>query len=165
MKRFPVLVVVLFLLAALAAPQNPPREERPKPLPTIAQKTETMQSYSGFFIDYWDAREGKIWLRIDKWETPFLFYESLPNGVGSNDIGLDRGQPGRIYVVHFERSGKQALLVAENESYRAVTDDPEQQRAVREAFAQSVLWGFEVAAEDGNAVLVDATPFFLSDAH
>jgi hypothetical protein len=92
-------------------------------------------------------------------------YESLPSGVGSNDIGLDRGEPGESYVVHFERSGKQVLLVAENQEYRAVTDDAEQQRAVRAAFPQSVLWGFEVAAEDGDAVLVDATKFFLSDVH
>ncbi|HEX9256023.1 MAG TPA: zinc-dependent metalloprotease, partial [Candidatus Angelobacter sp.] len=73
--------------------------------------------------------------------------------------------PGESYVVHFERSGKQVFLVAENENYRTVTDDPEQQRAVRGAFPQSVLWGFEVAAEDGDAVLVDATKFFLSDVH
>lgn len=167
MKRALILSVVLFALASPIIAQNSSPEEQRKPLPTIAQKTGMMQlqSYQGFFTDYWDAREGKVWLRIDKWNTPFIFYESLPNGVGSNDIGLDRGQPGRIYVVHFERSGKLALLVAENESYRAMTDDLEQQRAVREAFAQSVLWGFEVAAEDGAAVLVDATPFFLSDVH
>lgn len=145
--------------------QNPTHESQPQPLSTIAQKTAPMQSYSGFFTDYWDAREGKLYLRIDKWNTPFLLYESLPNGVGSNDIGLDRGQPGESYVVHFERSGRQVFLVAENEAYRAVTDDAEQQRAVREAFAQSVLWGFNIEAEDGEAALVDATPFFLSDAY
>ena len=126
-----------------------------------------MQSFPGFFTDYWDAREGTLWLRIEnaKWETPFILYESLPSGVGSNDIGLDRGEPGESYVVHFERSGKQVLLVAENENYRAVTDDADQRSAVRAAFPQSVLWGFEVAAEDGDAVLVDATKFFLSDVH
>lgn len=36
---------------------------------------------------------------------------------------------------------------------------------MQQAFAQSVVWGFEAAAEDGDSVLVDATPFFLSDAH
>jgi len=87
------------------------------------------------------------------------------NGVGSNDVGLDRGQPGKTKVVHFERGGPRILLVAENERYRAVTDDLEQRQAVQQAFAQSVLWGFEAAAEDGESVLVDATPFFLSDAH
>jgi Met-zincin/Domain of unknown function (DUF5117) len=165
MKRALFAFPLLFLIVSVSFAQNPPGESRPKPLPAIAQKTEGMQSYSGFFTDYWDAREGKLWLRVDKWNTPFLFHESLPNGVGSNDLGLDRGQPGRTFLVHFERSGPRVLLVAENQEYRAVTDDPEQQRAVREAFAQSILWGFKVEAVDGDAVLVDATDFFLSDAH
>jgi hypothetical protein len=134
-------------------------------LPTIAEKTVSMRAFPGFFIDYWDEREGKLWLRIDKWNTPFLFYESLPDGVGANDIGLDRGQPGSVYVAHFERSGPRVLLVAENQEHRAVTDDADQRRAIREAFAESVLWGFKIEAEDGGAVLVDATAMFLSDAH
>jgi len=167
MKRTLLAFLWLLLIVSVSFTQNPPSEGQMKALPTIAQKTERMQSYSGFFTDYWDAREGKLWLRIDKdkWNTPFLFHESLPNGVGSNDLGLDRGQPGRTFVVHFERSGPRVLLVAENQEYRAVTDDLEQQRAVREAFAQSILWGFKVEAVDGDAVLVDATDFFLSDAH
>lgn len=136
-----------------------------KPLPSIGDKTANMQKYSGFFTYYWDAREGKIWLQIDKWNTQFLYVESLPYGVGSNDIGLDRGQPGETQVVHFERSGPRVLLMAENERFRAVTEDPIQREAVKQAFAQSVLWGFEVAAADGDSVLVDATSFFLRDAH
>jgi len=150
------------------AVENADRLEQKTPsVKTIAEKTTGMQKLPGFFTYYWDAREGKVWLQIDKWDVPFLYYESLPNGVGSNDVGLDRGQPGRTSVVHFERIGPRVLLVAENERYRAVTDDLEQRTAVEQSFAQSVLWGFEVAAEDkdGEAVLVDATPFFLSDAH
>lgn len=167
MKRAALTSLVLFAFFSHLAAQDKSHENQAKPLPTIAQKTEAMQANAGFFTDYWDQREGKIWLRIDKdkWDTPFLYHESLPDGVGSNDIGLDRGQPGATYLVHFERNGPRVLLVAENQEYRAVTDDPEQQRAVREAFAQSVLWGFEAAAEEGDAVLVDATSFFLSDAH
>jgi hypothetical protein len=167
MKPVLAVVVALFTFASLLSAQNPPHKDPSKPFPTIAEKTATMQSFPGFFVDYWDAREGTLWLRIEnaKWETPFILYESLPSGVGSNDIGLDRGEPGETYVVHFERSGKQVLLVAENENYRAVTDDADQRSAVRAAFPQSVLWGFDVAAEDGDAVLVDATKFFLSDVH
>lgn len=167
MKRVLAAVVASFILSSLLVAQNPAHKDQSKPLPTIAEKTATMQSYPGFFTDYWDAREGTLWLRIEnaKWDTPFILYESLPSGVGSNDIGLDRGEPGESYVVHFERAGKQVLLVAENQGYRAITDDADQQRAVRAAFPQSVLWGFEVAAEDGDAVLVDATKFFLSDVH
>ena len=167
MKRVFAAVVALFTFTALLLAQNPAHTNQPKALPTIAEKTAAMQSFPGFFTDYWDAREGTLWLRIENatLETPFILYESLPSGMGSNDIGLDRGEPGESYVVHFERSGKQIFLVAENENYRAVTDDAEQQRAVRGAFPQSVLWGFEVAAEDSDAVLIDATKFFLSDVH
>jgi uncharacterized protein DUF4953/uncharacterized protein DUF5117 len=167
MKRVLAAVVALFTFTSLLLAQNPAHKDASKALPTIAEKTAAMQSFPGFFTDYWDAREGTLWLRIEnsKLDTPFILYESLPSGVGSNDIGLDRGEPGESYVVHFERSGKQIFLVAENENYRAVTDDAEQRNAVRAAFPQSVLWGFEVAAEDGDALLIDTTKFFLSDVH
>ncbi|MFZ0799605.1 MAG: zinc-dependent metalloprotease [Terriglobales bacterium] len=186
MKRALIASLAFWMFVAVATTQNSTPETQHKTPPaidrtkndqknpdqkTIDQKTTGMQKLPGFFTCYWDAREGKLWLQIDKWNTPFLYYESLPNGVGSNDVGLDRGQPGKTNVVHFERSGPRILLVAENEDYRAVTDDLEQQSAVHQAFAQSVLWGFEAAAqdtvsdEDGGSVLVDATPFFLSDAH
>jgi Met-zincin/Domain of unknown function (DUF5117) len=165
MKRALIASLTFLMFVNLAAAQNSPPETQHKTPPTIDQKTTGMQKLPGFFTCYWDARGGKLWLQIDQWNKPFLYYESLPNGVGSNDVGLDRGQPGKTNVVHFERVGPRILLVAENERYRAVTDDLEQQSAVQQAFAQSVLWGFETAAESEGAVLVDATPFFLSDAH
>ena len=175
MKRASIAFSAFLIFVSIAFAQNSSADTSHKTAPsaepavrkTIIQKTSGMQKLSGFFTCYWDAHEGKIWLQIDKWNTPFLYYESLPNGVGSNDVNLDRGQPGKTNVVHFERSGPRILLVAENERYRAITDDLEQQTAVQQAFAQSVLWGFESAAEDedGKSVLVDATPFFLSDAH
>ena len=167
MKRACIASLAFLMFLAVASAQNSTPETQHKTPPTIDQKTIDMQKLPGFFTYYWDARDGKLWLQIDKWNTPFLYYESLPNGVGSNDVGLDRGQPGKTNVVHFERIGPRILLVAENERYRAVTDDLEQQSAVQQAFAQSVLWGFEAAAQnqDGESVLVDATPFFLSDAH
>lgn len=158
------LAAIAILLSQAVAQNSAPEAPRKNPV-GIEQKTSGMAKLAGFFTCYWDAREGKLWLQVDKWNTQFLYYETLPNGVGSNDVGLDRGQPGRINIVHFERSGPRILLVAENEQYRAVTDDLEQQAAVRQAFARSVLWGFEAAAEDGESVLIDATPFFLSDVH
>jgi hypothetical protein len=165
MKRALIASLAFLMFVALARAQNSASETQHKALPTIDQKTTGMQKFPGFFTYFWDARDGKLWLQIDKWNTPFLFYETLPNGVGSNDVGLDRGQPGKTDVVHFERSGPRVLLIAENKGYRAVTDDVEQKAAVQQAFAQSVLWGFEAAAEDGESVLVDATSFFLSDTH
>jgi hypothetical protein len=165
MKRAFITSLAFLMFAAIAPAQNSASEKQHKAPPTIGEKTSGMQKLPGFFTYYWDASDGKLWLQIDKWNTQFLYYETLPNGVGSNDVGLDRGQPGKTEVVHFERSGPRILLVAENERYRAVTDDLEERAAVQQAFAQSVLWGFESAAEEGESVLVDATPFFLSDAH
>ena len=166
MKRFLVLIAaLLFGVSSAIASQTAQSKSEEKPLPSIEQKTASMQKFAGLFTCYWDPRAGKLWLVVDKWNTDFLFHESLPNGVGSNDIGLDRGQPGETQVVRFERSGPRILLVAQNERYRAITDDLKQVEAVKQAFAQSVLWGFDAAAEAGDSVLVDATPFFLSDAH
>jgi Met-zincin/Domain of unknown function (DUF5117) len=141
---------------------------------TIAEKTKDAQKLPGYFNLYWDAKSGKLWLEIDKWDTEFLYQTSLPAGVGSNDIGLDRGQMGETRIVRFERIGPKILLIQSNLDYRAVTSDPDERAAVRQSFAESALWGFSLAAEDGSGdatstnggrVLVDATEFFLRDAH
>jgi hypothetical protein len=124
-----------------------------------------MEKFPGFFPFYWDAKAGKIWLEIDKWNTEFLYVESLPAGIGSNDIGLDRGQLGNSAIVRFDRTGPRVLLVAPNYNFRALSNNPDERTAVRDAFAESTLWGFEVAAEEGNRVLVDATKFYLRDVH
>jgi len=133
--------------------------------PTITEKTAGAEKLPGYFNLYWDPQQGKLWLEIDKWSSEFLYQSSLRAGVGSNDIGLDRGQLGRTRIVRFERSGPKILLIEENLDYRAVTDDAEERRAVRESFAESALWGFTVAAEEEGHALVDATDFFLRDAH
>ena len=132
---------------------------------TIAEKVAGMQQFPGFFPFYWDAKAGKIWLEIDKWNTEFLYVESLPAGIGSNDIGLDRGQLGSSAIVRFDRTGPRVLLVAPNYNFRAITNNSDERLAVKDAFAESTLWGFEVAAEEGSRVLVDATSFFLRDVH
>ncbi|HEY3579791.1 MAG TPA: zinc-dependent metalloprotease, partial [Pyrinomonadaceae bacterium] len=107
----------------------------------------------------------KIWLEIDKWNSEFLYVESLPAGIGSNDIGLDRGQLGASSIVRFDRSGPRVLLVAPNYYFRAISNNPDERTAVKDAFAESTLWGFEVAAEESGRVLVDATNFLLRDVH
>ncbi|HVA16629.1 MAG TPA: hypothetical protein VMV59_02835, partial [Candidatus Dormibacteraeota bacterium] len=87
MKRVPILTLLFFIATALpAATQNRAAKTEEKPLPSIEQKVAGMEKLPGFFTYYWDAREGKIWLQVDKWDTEFLYVESLPNGVGSNDI-------------------------------------------------------------------------------
>jgi len=135
-------------------------------LPTIAEKTAAMQKLPGYFNLYWDARQGKLWLEVDKWNREFLYQSGLSAGMGSNDIGLDRGQLGATRIVRFERSGAKVLLIQSNYQYRAITSDADERQSVRDSFAESALGGFSVSAEDGDGrVLVDATDFFLRDAH
>src|SRR3984893_5681073 len=133
--------------------------------PTITEKTQGSEKLAGYFNLYWDAKQGKLWLEIDKWNAEFLYQTGLPAGVGSNDIGLDRGQLGETHIVRFERSGLKVLLIQENLSYRAVSADADERRAVRDSFAESALWGFTIVAEEKDHALVDATEFFLRDAH
>jgi hypothetical protein len=132
---------------------------------SIAEKTLGMLSIPGYFPLWYDSKSGRLLMEIDRWNTDFLYVESLPFGVGSNDIGLDRGQMGPGRLVRFERRGPKAMLVQPNQDYRAVTGDIEERRAVEQSFAQSILWGFNVEAEEGSRALVDASAFFLHDAH
>ncbi|HLM24969.1 MAG TPA: zinc-dependent metalloprotease [Pyrinomonadaceae bacterium] len=155
MKRFFILSLLLFCVSTVCA-------QKPQ---TITEKVAGMEKFPGFLPFYWDAKAGKIWLEIDKWNTEFLYVESLPAGIGSNDIGLDRGQLGNSAIVRFDRTGPRVLLVAPNYGYRATTNNPDERLAVRDAFAESTLWGFDVAAEEGSRVLVDATNFYLRDVH
>lgn len=123
-----------------------------------------MEKQDGFLPFYWDAKKGKIYLEISRFDTELLYYPSLAQGVGSNDIGLDRGRLSGEHVVKFQRSGNKVLMVEPNYAYRAISSDPMERRAVEESFAQSVHWGFEVIAEDNNRTLVDLTPFLMQDA-
>ncbi len=154
-----VLLVVFTFTATLS-----PAQGRKKTAPP-ASKTAGMQKFTGYFTFYYDSKRGKLFLLIDKFDTEFLYVNSLAAGIGSNDIGLDRGQLGSEKVVKFTRVGPKVLLIQPNYSYRAESDNPAEKRAVEEAFAQSVLWGFTVAMEDENGILVDATDFLLRDAH
>ncbi len=132
---------------------------------SISEKTKEMEKYDGYFPFHWDADEGKIYLEVNKLDTEFLCYTTLAAGAGSNDIGLDRGRLGSPKVVEFRRVGNKVLLVEPNQYYRAVSEDENEQRAVAESFAESVIYGFKVSAEEDGKVLIDLTEFALSDIY
>jgi hypothetical protein len=123
------------------------------------------QKYEGFYDFYWDEDKGKILLEIETFDEEFLYINYLSAGIGSNDIGLDRGQIGDNRIVKFQRSGAKVLLIQPNYGYRAISDNKEEVRSVEEAFAKSVLWGFKVEKEENGKVLIDLTDFLLSDVH
>ncbi len=162
---FPRISILLFAFASIAAAQGRGAPAAGGPPPSIAERTASLKKMPGYFPLYWDERGGRMFLEIDKFDTEFLYVDSMPAGMGSNDLGLDRGQLGGSRIVKFIRSGPKVLMLEPNYRYRADNGDPAERRVVEESFAQSVIWGFDVAAEENGRVLVDATQFYLRDAH
>ncbi len=158
-----IFLFFLLSLIVLAIPAEAKKTKEPSDL--IQSRTKGLKKYSGFYDFYWDENTGSILLEVDRWDEEFIYLHSLSAGVGSNDLGLDRGQIASPRVVKFLRSGPKVLLQQPNYDYRATTDNPLEERAVEEAFASSVLWGFKVEAESGDKVLIDITDFLIRDAH
>ena len=167
-----VVALLLFGSAGCDLAKKTDAESGAKALPTIVAKTQGMQAMPGFFPIYWDGKEGKVWLEIGRFDSEFLYVVSLASGVGSNDIGLDRGQFGDLestaspeHMVKFERVGSKVL--AHRAKSRVSRSDEESggKARSRTVLARSVLGGFKVEAEENGRVLVDATSFLLNDAH
>ena len=131
---------------------------------SISKFTKGMQVNAGFMTFYWDRFKGKVYLEVVP-DEQILYVNSLASGVGSNDLGLDRGQLGKTRIVEFNQSGPKLLLTEPNLDYRAVSDNALERRAVEDAFATSVIWGFEVLAQTDNRLLIDVTDFLLRDSH
>ena len=119
----------------------------------------------GFIPLRWDPAQGKLLMEISRFGEEVIYGVSLAAGVGSNPIGLDRGQLGNTRIVRFERVGPRVLMIEPNYRFRALSNDAAERAAVADSFAQSVLAGFTVISEENGAVLVDATEFLLSDQH
>lgn len=133
-------------------------------MPSVAEKTADMQAIEGFFDLYWDDTAGKLYLGFDASESEFIYSVSMGSGLGSNPVGIDRGQLGGAYILRATRVGPRVLLIEPNYQYRARSDNALEVQAVQDAFASSVHWGFDIVARTGDRVLVDATSFFLRDA-
>jgi hypothetical protein len=152
--RLPVLLVVLFYGTYLQAADK-----------TIAEFTRGMEHREGFFSYYLDRDEGRIYLQVSRFNEEFIYQVGLSAGAGSNNLGLDRNQLGSTRAVRFERVGTRILMHQSNWDFRANSKNEAERRAVTDAFATSVIWGFKKVAGTGDNVLVDLTPFLLSDRH
>lgn len=153
-----VCVVAVVGLAACGGAEGPNSADAS---PSVA----AFERQPGFVDLYWDEQSGRLLLGIHALDEPILYQSSLARGVGSNDLGFDRGQLGSTKVVEFQRVGQKLLLVQQNLGFRAQSDDEDERRAVRESFSPSVIWGFELKEERNGALVVDATDFLLRDSH
>jgi hypothetical protein len=151
--------------SALAAPATTAKPDAPADIATATRGTEHT---AGFFDVYRDPAKGRVLLGMREFGKPFLLISSLPWGLGSNDIGLDRGQSSGSHLVEFRRVGPRVLLVEDNTRFRAVSSNPDEALSVRQAFAESVLWAGDIVGADKSpdgAVIVDVSPLLLSDRH
>lgn len=131
----------------------------------FSEKSEDYQKFEGYFNFYYDDSEGKVFLEIDKLDQEFLYVYSLSSGIGSNDIGLDRGQLGNEQVIVFKKAGNKILMVQPNMRYRANTDNALERKSVEQAFAKSIRFGFPIVETIGESHIVDLTPYLMQDAH
>jgi hypothetical protein len=128
---------------------------------SFSQETD----YQGFMDFSYNDDSGKIILEIDNLDNEFLYINSLSRGVGNNDLGLDRGQLGNSRIVYFTKRGNKILLVQPNLKYISNSSNELENKAVEEAFARSVLFGFEIVEKSTDSYKIDLTPFLLNDAH
>jgi hypothetical protein len=128
---------------------------------------QAKQAMSGFVEIVYSNSDDKVYLALDvaQLNQQMLFQSSLPHGIGSNDIGLDRGQLGDTRLVEFQRFGNKILLKQLNTDYRASSSNVAERISIDEAFADSVIAGFEVAHESVGKIYIDYTAFLLSDVH
>jgi len=146
-------LLLLFVLFSLSASAQ------------IADKIKSMKAHTGYFNFYYDESNDKIYLEVKKLNEEFLYVYSLAQGVGNNDLGLDRGQLGNEQVVFFEKQGNKLFLVQPNTQYRANTTNPLEKLSVQQAFAKSVLFGFKIEGTSDGAYIIDITDFLMQDAH
>lgn len=153
-----IVIFTLLIIQGIASPWSLAQEEM-----TLDNKTR-MQ---GFVEIVYDESNGDVFIGIKRSQLnePLLFQSSLPQGVGSNDIGLDRGQLGDTRLVQFERFGNKLMLKQLNTKYRAISDNALERASIDEAFADSVIAGFEIELEQNAMLYINYSNFLLSDIH
>ena len=143
---------------------------------SLAERTQGMQHMPGLLSLDWDAKTGKLYLEVPldgnaahTRSQDLIYTNSTPWSMGSSQLGgygMDRGQIAPGEIVHFERTGPKLLLVEPNLKFRSSSSEEAEEASVAESFPVSVLAGFTIDAESADStVLVDATQFFLTDAH
>jgi hypothetical protein len=165
-RRAMLALTALGLIAAsgaLTTAQEGSRSQTPEPLRSIADRTAHMKKIDGFFPLYWDEAGGRLFLEVLRLEMEVLHSTGFGTGLGSNDIGIDRGALAGSRIVFFERAGPKLLMVQPNYQYRGTSESAAEVRDVREAFARSVLWSFPIAAVTDERYLVDFTDFLVRD--
>ena len=134
-------------------------------IPNLSEFISDLDKKEGYLNFYWDDNKGKIYLEIKNLNQELIYINYLSAGIGSNDLGLDRGQIGGTRIIKFVKMGPKILMVQPNYKYRAISNNEEEIKSVEDAFANSTLWGFQIVASDKNKYLIDISDFVIRDSH
>ena len=134
-------------------------------IPNLSEFISDLDKKEGYLNFYWDDNKGKIYLEIKNLNQELIYINYLSAGIGSNDLGLDRGQIGGTRIIKFVKMGPKILMVQPNYKYRAISNNEEEIKSVEDAFAKSTLWGFQIVASDKNKYLIDISDFVIRDSH
>mgnify|MGYP006078721955 FL=1 len=162
MTRVKLAMVVLFIFSFGLNAQKKVNKNKDFTNTSLLDNTEL---YNGFFNFNYHSQKDQLFLSVDKLDQEFLYVNSLSQGIGSNDIGLDRGQLGNKRIVYFTKTGNKLFLVQPNLKYRSTSDNPQEKRSIKEAFAKSVLYSFPIEERINGSYIINLTPFLLEDAH
>jgi len=132
-----------------------------RPAASLSTITQNLKKFEGFYNFYYDEKTGKIYLEIDRWDQEFLYFSSLPEGVGNG--GPERGQASAV-IAKFIKAGPKVFLLQPNYSARSVHGNADEKQDVADGFSQSILFGFSPVAIEGEKTLIDLTPFVVRDA-
>ena len=162
MTRVKLAIAILFIFSFGLNAQKKGDKNKDLINTSLLDNTEL---YTGFFNFNYHSQKDQLFLSVDKLDQEFLYVNSLSQGIGSNDIGLDRGQLGNERIVYFTKTGNKLLLVQPNLKYRSTSDNPLEQRSIKEAFAKSVLYSFPIEERINGSYIINLTSFLLEDAH
>ena len=158
MKKLIVCLAILFCIALNIKAQN----QNPA---TFAQRTTGLQRQDGLLTIYPDAARGRVLMEVPKLNQELIYFVTVAQGVGSVELGIDRGASTGSRLVYFERQGTRVVLVQKNLRFRAPNGNRALQQGMEESFASSIIASFPIEAEENGRLLIDATPFIVRDAY
>ncbi|MBS1662779.1 MAG: zinc-dependent metalloprotease [Bacteroidetes bacterium] len=162
MKSIYPLFLGLFAFSLSLVAQRPAEGGANRPAATIASVTQNCKKFEGFYSFYYDEKAGKVYLEVDRYDQEFLYYTYLPEGVGNG--GTERGSANAV-IVKWIRTGGKVLLLQPNYFQRSVNGSAAEQRDVRDAFSESVLFGAVPVAMEGEKSLLDITSLVVRDVN
>jgi hypothetical protein len=121
------------------------------------------QNFTGFLNGTQNTSTGKIVINLNNLNTDFLLVSYLASGLGSNDIGFDRGKITSQRLVQFKRFGNTIALIEKNTAFRAISNNVQEVKAVEDAFAFAILFSTPIVAENGGVVSIEINSLLTDD--